>query len=98
MNRHYSLNKRIAPREIENYHARPVTKTKNAVNDLDGWTYIINYGLSHIYANGTERCLVDPKTGQITFKYRVLSGRGYSLTKKSKGAKPGKQDEADRMD
>ncbi len=39
--------------------------------ELKGWTYVGDYGFTHIYAKGGDRCLVDPETGKITFEYRV---------------------------
>jgi len=39
--------------------------------DSNGWTHVGYYGFSHIYAKGDKRRLVDPKMGQITWKYRI---------------------------
>ena len=45
---------------------------------LDGWTYVGSFGFSHIYAKGDSRCLIDPKTGNSTFEYKItMSNKRY---------------------
>ena len=46
------------------------------MTNLNGWTQVGRYGSSDIYAKGNRRYLVDPKTEQATFEYRVNDGKG----------------------
>ncbi len=38
---------------------------------FSGWTHVGYFGFKSIYANGAKRCLVDEKTGQSIFEFRV---------------------------
>ena len=56
------------------------SKGGDSMKGLDGWTHMGNFGSCHIYAKGNERCLVDPKTGQSTFEYKVKTNdTGYDI-------------------
>lgn len=46
------------------------------MTNLNGWIQVGHYGSLDIYAKGNRRCLVDPKTEQATFEYRVNDGKG----------------------
>ena len=52
----------------------------DSMRGLKGWTQVGYYGFSHIYAKGSERRLVDPKTGRTTFEYKTTkSGTGHNV-------------------
>ncbi len=60
-------------------HMLPMKRRKKR-EKLNGWTYVGSYGFSHIYAKGDKRCLIDPKTGQSTFEYKVtMSSKRYGV-------------------
>jgi len=49
------------------------------MKNLNGWTRVGYYGSQYIYAKGKQRRLIDPKTGQTTFDYRVAGGTKHGV-------------------
>ncbi len=50
---------------------------------FSGWTHVGYFGFRNIYANGDKRCLVDEKTSQSTFEFRVKRHRAWRQQQKA---------------
>lgn len=58
---------------------RLVTKVKATDNDI-GENAEITYSLYHVSNNGANKFMIDPKTGEIETRGRLMAGEQYSLT------------------
>ena len=77
--RHISIDKRT----VRLGRVLPI-KEPEKKERLDGWTYVGSFGFSHIYAKGDSRCLIDPKTGNSTFEYKItMSNKRYDARKQA---------------
>jgi hypothetical protein len=61
----------MSSNSISNQKLAPTKETGDNKTDLSGWENMGYYGSCVIYAKGDKRRLIDPKTGQSIFEYKI---------------------------